>query len=376
MKKQTFIIKNAVCILVCIIVLLSQSALADLHMEIQGTFSDSDEIRIISADIYDQKEKITAVSSLFPEMAVVLDRKETDPFRMIRNVFDFSSPEQIDHTIGYTKKIISEWMEQLPHEDYSGVYSGDAFEYASKLRTYEFSVSAFKEYINKKNTDLPKGQSDSDDYNGVVIQWMDMFLENDFMQDSAIRINSYDEGVYYTVSVLKDNKIMLTISGKRAVEQEMQTVIGYRNGGRYYFREVNCICSKDYFSMDSALFSGKESSYRTYAEKKPLFHESLILKQENNHSVSFKSTIETKNVSAPLHISGEINLYDENNAESWETQMRPVTFADKKTANISDLSAKDEIQNAAYSGIVSLITEIIPRLPYDYQNLIVNLFLK
>ena len=147
--------------------------------------------------------------------------------------------------------------------------------------------------------------------------------------------------------------------------------------------------------MDSALFSGKESSYQTYSGRKPLFHESVILKQENNHSVSFKSTIETKNASAPLHISGELNLYDENNAESWasaviegfpeqrlelsiriETQMRPVTFADKKTANISDLSAKDEIQNAAYSGIVSLITEIIPRLPYDYQNLIVNLFLK
>ena len=59
-----------------------------------------------------------------------------------------------------------------------------------------------------------------------------------------------------------------------------------------------------------------------------------------------------------------------------EKQIRPVSFPDKKITDIRNEKDREQFSKACFSGFSELVAEIVPRLPIDFQRILIDLLIK
>ena len=133
--------KRLICTLIVIVCFTCSAAYAGGHIGIEGTFSGQNSGEIITADLYQQEGDTVLVSSLFPDLAVILNHGCTAD-DMLYELLRFK-PGQIVPAMDMTDRILAEWLQRLNMKSYSGSYSGEAFEYASSMSMASFQLSDF-----------------------------------------------------------------------------------------------------------------------------------------------------------------------------------------------------------------------------------------
>lgn len=366
-------------------------AAGEEHISIQASYSDSSGGRVASADFYQQNKQIIAVSTLFPELAVKLSEQNQIIFRTVPVILSFLHPEKIDAMIKKTDNILSEWMKEHPETVSDGVFAGDIFQHAGNVCSYETSLDELLAYIQDiiENSKEPVVLSPED--NEIYLLFYDMFDKASSGLNLSICISKYDEGSFYHISIKENDEIIYTVSFDKSKEKQINAVFGCRTGGRYYYRNLKYQYDKNTICIYSELYSGKETSYRAVSKHTALLKESVSLTAAEDDTVAVQGKIESWKLPIPIAFSGncqvkkgyaelDIRVFAESTYDQqihintcFERQIRPVSFPDKKIVDVRNEKEKDELSLSTYSGLSAIVAEIIPRLPVDYQKILINM---
>ena len=387
-------IKTVFISLFICVTMIAGNAAGEEHISIQATYSDSSVGRVASADFYEQNQQTIAVSTLFPELAVNLREQNHILFRIFPHALSLMHPEKFEAMIMQIDTVVSEWMNENPGTVSEGVYAGETFQHADNVCKNESSMDELLEYIYSKIKDTNKTDMLSYEAGEICMLCCEMLKEASAGLNLKVCISKYNEGQYYTVSINENEKIIYTVSVDKSEDKMIDAVLGWRTGGRYYYRSINCQYDKNSISIQSAFYSGKESSYRAVSKHTALFKESVSITEAEDQTVTVQGKLESWKLPIPVIISGNCHAEKEEYAEldfyvlpentfehqfhitaCYEKQIRPVSFPDKKITDIRNEKDREHFSKDCYSGFSDLVTAIIPRLPIDYQKILIDLLI-
>ena len=122
---------------------------AEQYLEASFSFSGISDNRIETIDLDEQDQKITAVSTLTPEYAVMTDQTMYTSLSLFHSICSMN-PENTRECIEKTDKQIRDKIEQLLSDPVPGVYSGELFENAGSVRTVRLQFTDFITYISSQ----------------------------------------------------------------------------------------------------------------------------------------------------------------------------------------------------------------------------------
>ena len=379
--------KKAFSILVIVIFLTGAAANADQHLEAKCEFYGLTDSRIVTLDLYELQGEITAVSSLFPEFAVKLDKQMHIPV----NLFGIICKLDSKTAAAVVKQIDSyaySWLDTQLSAPVKGVYAGDLFDIAGSVRCAEVSLSAFTEGLRQ----IASEQSESADADQVCLDIIDIFASLDPPDGNdhhlCLSIQEYDNGDYDVVRIMDGNNVVMTISVDRSDERARKMLIAYRQEGRYCFRECSFGSEHDQFVFRSNMRTSASSSFRTAAEKSPLFESSLTITDKKESVAGFQYMLKSGTLNTPLIITGQAESPEEKissvsghvSIDSQKTELllisvmsepiiRPVSFDDKALIAYEDGTGNSVISMAVASASLEVAAWLMPCLPNDYQEM-------
>ena len=371
--------KKIFCLLIILIQLISVSAYADQHLEISCTIRGAYEDKIITADLYEQAGEIIAVSSLLPDYAVQFAKENNETLSYISTLC-LVNPEQVLEIVEIIDNIIRPWIEQqLSDPDY-GIYSGELFDNAYILRCAQFPLSKLTEQIMNFTI---QGKETDNIILSLLVEYTRYFFKN---QDVLLSVQCYDEWKYITVNISDDDHIIMTISADLSDEQ-IKLLIGYKEDGRYIYRNISIQKEKTSIIIISSYRSGKETSYQSISRQRPLFTEKLTLSnwlkiyELDAESLSepliiYGATSNQTNGEVHMGIQAQISGHEKeiiSASVNLENLMRNVSYTDKTIIQATNEQQYTVMLLTAASNLQELAAEISPSLPAEYQRLLLKL---
>lgn len=373
--------------------MICTSGTADSHLEIQCLYTDSVSNRALSFDVYEQQQERIIVSTLLPDIAAIEDMNNSSipiTLQEIAQIIHDTDPSIYFRDI---KKIISGWINQQDTAVHSGIFSGELFESANELRTCTFTLSGFNEYLNTYSEQNGINKNEVTLFKTMFHIISEKIIQDAGANDLQIVAKLYDNGQYSTFVFMHESMAVLTVSVENVTENETRIVAGYRKEGIYYYRDTDIISEKNSLNITNALYNRSTTFRNSTRNKLPLIREAITYVKEDE-KIRFSSRTESIKTSNPLYIHGEI-IYGNGNCEVYadaelqesteiklsitarlENIIRQVSFDDKRMKNLKNNTDYSEISFTVYSGVIQLVSEIIPSLPEEYQKLLINLLLK
>lgn len=381
--------KRVLSLAIVLLCLFVSAAHADAQIEALMVIhsENSDEVAA-TFDLYEQNENTVAVSSLFPDFAVFLDRKIPAV-----DAFFYLTPDNCRQTMMFVEQTRDSWIKQQQLQTKTGFFSGELFDDASAEISTTFSADAFSVYLNTFS-DMNSDQNPI--MFSAAVQFLVSRLE-DLRQmvgeeDIQITDKTYDQGKYETILFRNQNSTVLTVSVDHSVENRKKLLISYRNDGKTYFREIEFSFNGKEMNVSSALRSSNQSVFRNNTGNNPLYSESFSLINDNDQNTSFRYIFQSEKLSEPLSILGTICNNQDQTAEikaelaipdnqkilqidvCRNSLNRKALFTDKEEMHIKDQKESAEVNMAVLTSMTSLVAEIIPALPLNYQQFLIALF--
>ena len=376
----------AVIVIVCC---FCSAASAGGHVGMECTVPGQNNGAVITADLYQQNGDTVLVSSLLPDLAVILHHgSDTDD--MLHALFCFS-PQDMRFALQAADHILKDWLQLLNMKSHSGRYSGEIFEYASSMNTSSFQLSDFSRFLDSviKKEDY----SGSEEECGSAVFYC-------FLSDSAKKLKSlsetekilvtmrcYDDNRYYSFAVQKQNEVICTLSVDCTEDDTRRFVTGHKENGTYYYDDITISAGSNSVTVDKSIYSGMQSSFLNLSQQAPLVHASFSLKEGKDSGRAYEYKAESAALPDPLIISGTVCDNDismavragENRSEiallsvCYDNMKNPVSFSDKKIldCNITDENAVIRIN--ALTAFMMLADMVFPNLPLSYQKIILSL---
>ena len=375
--------KKIICLIVALL-LPAVSASADRYLEASFSFSGLPDHRIETIDLYEQDQKITAVSTLIPEYAVIPDQSMISSLSLFHSICSLN-PASIRECIEKTDRQIRDKIEQLLSDPVPGVYSGELFENAGSVRTVRLQLSDFITYISSI--------ADSSDEPFFLICKESLSSLTHSMQQAEsgqelfLDIRIYDNWKYISTLLFKNEQAIMTVSSDLSSENAKRTLVCYSENGRHYFRDILIKDENDAITLTAALRSGNESTYQRMITDMPLT--AVLLTVTNDH---FDLEFHGNGLSEPLRATGKATAPDNDEAHlnakvfisnqeipatdislNLSQMARAVHFSDKEMIDLSDQTENAGFIITAISKLTELAAEMIPTLPDDYQKLMFRL---
>ena len=384
MKKRYKRYFMIISVLLCI---MYTAAIADEHVCVQGFFCGSTENLPFSADLYKQDDRLFIVSSLLPEIAVSVSDGQNRITECISAILSINT-EQLEYTIKADERIFSAWIQQLFRETRSGVFTGDVFDRATTVTTSSFLLSDYLRYTEMSLMNFEANGNETEEKRNSYLLSALKGIQYIFRDEKLnIQLQSYDEGSYYTVSVIKQHEVFMTVSVDNTLHDCRHMVVGYRENGRYYFRDVLLSIQTESFAISSGLYCSNCSSYRMLTSDSLLFTERFSVAKDKEGMDVFQYSVETPSMTEPFAVSGSI-AGDEIRMKMFlqqtgndlcsvsvykDNMKNTVSFSDKKTMYYDRINDREEIHMTFLAGIMQLAADIIPALPLFYQKILMFL---
>ena len=385
-------IRNKVfCVLLAAVCTVCTAGIAERHTEIRYQLSEVFGSQTVTIDIYEQEETI-AVSSLFPDKAAVFSRDMSAFTNRITDSIIALNEKNISGLYEKTEQMILSWIDMQPYEKHTGHYFGELFQSADSMKSYEFTLSSFTEYLNTitdgKNAELYKLFS-------MLLQQIISYFNAENSSEILIRASNYNNGCYYSFVFLRESSIIFTISADFSSTQQRHIVAGYKIAGKQYYRDMDLDFSQNgQFVLTYRFFSGSGSYRNTVKDKKPLFTEKTAVFRNNENNICINTVMESGILSDSLccdtvfcpGTNGECTIfqkiYIQNEPEkniyisaAAEPTLRQVTFTDKTKKYLSDKDEKEEIREAVYTAVIQLAAEMMPIIPEEYRTILFKLLI-
>ncbi len=390
--KRNSIRKKVFCILLAAVCTVCTAGIAERHTEIRCQLSEVFGSQTVTIDIYEQEETI-AVSSLFPDKAAVFSRDISAFTNRITDYLNTLNEMNISVLYEKTEQMILSWIDTQPHEKHTGHFYGELFQNADIMKSYEFTLSSFTEYLNTitdgENTELYKLFS-------LLLQQINSYFNADNSSEILIRASKYNNGSYYSFIFFRESSILLTISADCSSKQQRHIVAGYKIAGKQYYRDLDLDFSQNGQSVLTYRFFSGSGSYRNAVkEKRPLFTEKTAVFSNNENNICINTVMESGILSDNLccdtvfcpGTNGEYTIfqkiYIENEPEkniyisaAAEPTLRQVTFSEKTKKYLSEKDEKEEIQEAVYTAVIQLAADVMPIIPEEYRTILFKLLIE
>ena len=393
MNNPVRVIKKAICIILLIIFsIILLTAEAEKHLEITCEFSESIGNKTLSIDLFEQKEETVIVSSLFPEFAAIISQQENDLPLNLWKPFLLFLPERNNEEYKITETLFKNWLDENQNLYTNGIFSGELFDDASKMRSCDFTLGSLADFIRS----VPGRENEPVNETGLVFYLLKQAgkevqnISEDY--EISIKTKTYDEGHYFTIIFSCKNQTLMTISVDASEEQKRHMVICYRFNGWYYYRDIKYSYDNHLLNITCELYKSDNTYRNTVKMYHPLYRDYFKIQQRDENNINIEALMESNKLNDALYISAEI-VRDRNQDNAFhatvslknqpekkitinsyiETYVRKTSFNDKKARHISEENERAEIQLSVYSEAAKLIADIFPMLPSDYQNLIINL---
>ena len=380
--------KKFLTILLVLICFTASAAASDTHTEIQCLIPGSSDFSTVDIDFYQQNQNTVIVSSLFPDLAVYLDREIPDI-----DVLFCLNPDLGNHAVSVLGQIKDKWLKQQKNESTEGVFIGDLFDSAFTETTASFRLKDFSSYLKSVLSDLPE---DDALIGSAVIQFLESFLSE--LQNAAgneeimLTVKEYEQGQYETILFSHQDDVFLTVSADHSVENREKLLISYRTEGEYCFRETEYTTAQGQLNISSSFWTGNDSAFRNKSTDRPIYSESAAMISEDEDNCWFQYILKSDNIPDSLTLIGKITdekdgkpqIRAELSFQGSEQKIlqfyacrnslnRNVRFTDKKEMHLSDPQDRTETDAALFDGMTSLAVEVIPMLPQIYQEILISL---
>ena len=384
MKRISCFIVAVVC-MICISV-----SFADNHTEIQGVFTGELEGKSLSIDLYNQGDETFIVSTLFPDLAIALDRSA-----VFSDIFFFLSSRTVTDSCQACTELIHSWLSQQSASSVNGIFSGVLFDSASSAVSCSFPLSKLLSYIQQPESIF---QSPDQKHFYSLLQMLSSCLT--WLQSAAggsdlqVDCKTYDKGRYETFLIHNNDQTFMTFSIEHISDTESRMIVGYKNAGKRYSADFDYCIEQNGISITSTLWSGFIFPVYSKGSNKPLCQETLILNQKSDNKTDFDYSFYSDCLSSPLLIKGRSVLMTDETAEiqadisigdyedaafsiiaNVEALNRNVDFSDKQIKHLQNNSEKAEIDLEIFSALTFLAADLYPVLPVSYQNVLFPLFI-
>ena len=371
--------KKIICLIIALL-LPAACTSAEQYLEASFSFSGISDNRIETIDLYEQDQKITAVSTLTPEYAVMTDQTMYTSLSLFHSICSMN-PENTRECIEKTDKQIRDKIEQLLSDPVPGVYSGELFENAGSVRTVRLQLTDFFTYISSVL------DSSDEPFFRACKAAVSSLMEAESGQELFLDIQIYDSWKYISALLFKNEQAIMTISSDLSSENAKRILICYSENGRHYYRDILIKDDQDAFTLTASLRSGSESTYQRMITEMPLTAVLLTVTNErfdlelygNGLSEPLMATGKTaaqENGEAQLTAKVYINHHDEqaiNITINLSQMARAAGFSDKEIIHLSDQTENAGFIITAVSKATELAAEMIPTLPDEYQKLMIKL---
>ena len=390
--------KKFLCILAAALCLTVHASAGERHIRVEGVFTGALENRTVTADLSEQDGVTTFVSSLIPNTVIELENSKTGSTLPadLEGLFALR-PEAVYASLNTAEDLLFAWTGTQQNETVSGAFAGELFDRASSETSCRFSLSALAGYLQERlEAAEGTGREGMNPFmSRLLYETAESWKARDTETDPVILFSSYDEGCWYTVRMTVGNDILMTLSADRTSADCRRLLITYKENGLYCFRNTEFRMEGKQFYATSSFRTGKEPSFRSAAEQKPLFTESFTLAGDNASSCTFECVFDAEKLKNPVIMIGKISSQETGRAgidadayiRGHEADTLRVTVNTDAQDSGEDLSGRQVVrmdrnkENAgirlsAVSGLTLLAAEILPTLPEEYQKMIVNYFLK
>lgn len=382
--------KRIICILCVMTVIVCcgcSAAAGETHIGIQGTVLSGNDHKSILFDLFREEDGTTLLTStLTPDYAIQIPTEKENKYKTLEMLFDIR-PESIVLFTARIDEIYQEWLKTRNTASYEGIYTGSLFEKAASVCSAEYMLSDLVQYIKTKHhSDAESGNEHQNKAKSVADMLLVCF--EDYADAIAeeynplVRTNSYDDGRYITVNLLKQGQVIMTVSLDNTKDDEKRILVLHRENSTYYFRDMTVSLSNNEFTVQSDLYSGKASLFENVSKEDLLISEYLTLTGGNNTcSMTYNCGNEKTGIvlSAaadilPDRMEAGIFLQDNGKENIHVAAVRDTEKYDingkTNVLQYNALSDNAEYRIALMSGVSLFAAECIPMLPESSQNMI------
>ena len=360
-------------IFIMLITLCAGAAGAEgLHLEMRCTYSGTEASKTLSLDAYKQEGKTLIVSSLFPDY--VLESKTDSAVSAAGELtaFQLLHPDKAAAYALKVKTLLFDWLKAQKGTRERGVFAGELFDTAGEKTSCAFPLSDL--------IALWMGQTDAPLF---------AFIDE---TDAVLKVSSFDENKYISADVCKNEETVMTVSADLSEEAQTKLLFAWAEDGRTYFREVSFRPEEGSVVLSSAFYAGSGTSWRSVKESSPLFEEKLTVISVTENEAAFFGELSAPALSAPLCVSGSFETGEGTgtriSASAWvdgqynesllmdatlEVLARPVSFDDKTLIHTDNEAEINRLSVPVLSGLSAFSSDMILKLPKDYQQMLMTL---
>ena len=386
--------KRIFCILTAALLLSFSSSYADQHMDIQCMLAGEaeGEGNILTVDLYEQEVTIYALSSLIPDNALQIRQDAGFSLREITALLSLR-PSQAAEIWRAADATFMQWLEQSLSEPTEGVYAGELFDHASTSREADLRIDDLILLAESFSVSGYTGDPDGAD-SAILSMPLSGLLEPLKGSGLTVSILSFDGGTYLSAQILDRKDVIMTVSADRSRKNGFRILTSYREDGRYCFRDIEVSFDTSSVSVLSSFRTGDDTAAFSEYCNQTLFSESFVMNETADRSSGFEWTIESSSaLGDPLIITGTITAESEDMillaasaviggqerevfriSASAEPLARPAVLTDKTVVPADDSNGNTGIMMTAYANLMTLAARMIPVLPEQYQNMVMNLF--
>ena len=302
--------------------------------------------------------------------------------------FRFFNARHLHQGVLRVEELFFSWLINQPSTLSKGLFSGELFESASVRNSSEFLLADFNRYLQgelykyRQKRDL----NDSDQAYIMMIYAFARMCQSGGDDILLVQANQFDGGRFVTMNIMRENKTVMTLSVDLSGQNTRTMICMLKEKDYCRIIETVYVYSGEQISLQTKHYLSSDASYHAVNSLKPLYMTKIDIKALNDDKNEFLYTFEADNLTNPFTVTAEISK-DSITAKGSIADYEQLCFDFELSAvnNISENVLKNkevistdnpEERNHAcqlvWTGMIPILTEIIPYLPDGYRKLITS----
>ena len=382
--------KKTVLIMLVTAIMLFSSAFAEPSVHCSFNIIHSDFQTDITADLFTKQDQAFIQSSLFPDSML---RADPGISRLLSSgkPFRFLSPAAMQNAFLQAKQDILGWIKELPNEKSKGIYSGELFDTAASRISYVFMLDHLEMYLKEQIASrIKKEEPDREDLSCIFLLSVIASQIRQISDEAHIAAEAglYDEDRFLSLNIKNGQNTVMTVSLDFSADQSMKALIIFKEKDQYRMIEYSILFSENRAEAIVRHFLSSSPYYRLIDNSDPVYSVTFKLAEETDNRISFTSDFASNQLSHSFMVNGDITddmiigyaRFTNQDQPVAEISMQfsdsnPVQPAadDRTIVEIKDSESEKQFRQSIWSGVLPVIIQIIPYLPAEYSELLIDL---
>lgn len=382
--------KKTILLLLVIAIMLFSSAFAEPSLHCSLNVNHSGLHTDITADLFTKQDQAFIQSSLFPESILRADPTVTMLLSSSMS-FRFLSPAALQNACLNARQDILGWIKKLPTEKNTGIYSGELFDTATSKSSSAFLLDHLEMYLkNQVALRMQKKEPDCDDLSYIFLLSVITSQIRQISGEEHIPVLAglYDEERYLSLNIQNGQNAVMTVSLDFSADQSMKALIIFKEENLYRMIEYSILFSEKQAEAIIRHFLSSSPYYRMIDNSDPVYSATIHFSEETDNRISYTCDFASPGLNHSFVVSGDITedrivghaQFSNQNQPIAEIRLQlndsdPVQPAEdnRKIIEMTDSESEKQFRQSIWSSILPVIIEILPQIPAEYSELLIQL---